>query len=147
MSPLFDDHRQYAHYFRYRSVDKLELGDADYRAHGGGPHDTPFSDFELRVPPDRHGVRRVRLRIQPQKMYETYRALLDALNAAMGWGADLVVGDDLSYANMVASRSAKWTTVPAPAGVPSHAGFWARWVPDPGLSAPGSTGSRRVRSR
>ncbi len=114
LNPLFDDYRQYAHYFRYRAVDKLELSEHDYRAYGGGPHDTPFSDFELRVPPDEHGERRIRLRIQPQKMYEAYQALLDELSKSMGWDAQLVVGEDLSYANMVASPSAKWTTVPAP---------------------------------
>ena len=114
MNPLFDDYRQYAHYFRYRAVDKLELSDADYLEYGGGPQDTPFSDFELRVPPDDHGERRIRLQVQPQKMYQTYQSLLDALNKSMGWDAQLVVGEDLSYANMVASPSAKWTTVPAP---------------------------------
>ena len=114
MNPLFDDYRQYAHYFRYRAVDKLELSDADYVAYGGGPQDTPFSDFELSVPPDDHGERRIRLQVQPQKMYQTYQSLLDALSTSMGWAAQLVVGEDLSYANMVASPSAKWTTVPAP---------------------------------
>ena len=112
MNPLFDDYRQYAHYFRYRAVDKLELSDADYLAYGGGPQDTPFSDFELSVPADDHGERRIRLQVQPQKMYQTYQSLLDALSKAMGWDAQLVVGEDLSYANMVASPSAKWTTVP-----------------------------------
>src|SRR6266511_1993570 len=115
LNPLFDDYRQYAHYFRYRAVDKLELSEQDYEAFGGGDHDTPFSGFELRVPVDEHGVRSLRLRLQPQKMYEAYQSLLDGLTEAMGWDeAELVVGEDLSYGNMVASPSAKWTTVPAP---------------------------------
>ena len=84
MNPLFDDYRQYAHYFRYRAVDKLELSDADYVAYGGGPQDTPFSDFELSVPPDDHGERRIRLQVQPQKMYQTYQSLLDALTQVDG---------------------------------------------------------------
>jgi hypothetical protein len=114
VSPLFDDYRQYAHYFRYRAVDKLELSDEDYAAFGGGPQDTPFSQFELRVPRDERGDRRIRLKPQPQLMYETYQGLLDALDQAMSWGGNLVVGEDLSYGNMVASPSAKWTTVPLP---------------------------------
>lgn len=114
LNPLFDDYRQYAHYFRYRAVDKVQLSEEDYRRFGGGPHDTPLSGAELDVPPGPDGVRRVRLRVQPQRMYVTYQALLDALAAAMGWdGAELVVGEDLSYGNMVASPSAKWTTVPS----------------------------------
>src|SRR5262249_48053451 len=52
LTPLSDDYRQYAHYFRYRAVDKVELSDEDYAAYGGGPHDDPFSTFELNVPTD-----------------------------------------------------------------------------------------------
>ena len=115
LSPLFDDYRQYAHYFRYRAVDKVELSDADYRAFGGGDQDTPFSDFELDVPLDANGRRTITLQPQPQTMYETYQGLLDSLAAAMKWpDHQLVVGEDLTYGNMVASPSAKWTTVPAP---------------------------------
>lgn len=114
LNPLFDDFRQYAHYFRYRAVDKLELSERDYLAYGGGDHDTPFSDFELQVPAGDDGVRRIKLRLQPQRMYETYQALLDALSEEMGWqDAHLAVGEDLSYGNMVASPSAKWTTFPS----------------------------------
>jgi hypothetical protein len=48
-------------------------------------------------------------------MYEAYQQLLDELAAAMKWkGAELVVGEDLAYGNMVAMPSAKWTTVPIP---------------------------------
>jgi hypothetical protein len=113
--PLFDDYRQYAHYFRYRAVDKLELSEADYARFGGGPQDTPFSDFELTVPADASGLRPITLEPQPQKMYETYQGLLDSLAQAMGWpDHELAVGEDLSYGNMVASPSAKWTTVADP---------------------------------
>lgn len=115
LNPLFDDHRQYAHYFRYRAVDKVQLSEVDYARFGGGPHDTPFSDVELDVPADADGVRRVRLEPAPQRMYTAYQALLDALAEAMGWaGAQLRVGEDLSYGNMVASPSARWTTRPDP---------------------------------
>jgi hypothetical protein len=115
LNPLFDDYRQYAHYFRYRAVDKVQLSDDDYRRFGGGPDDTPFSDVELQVPADADGVRRIRLEPAPQPMYAGYQALLDALAEAMGWpDAELTVGEDLSYGNMVASPSAKWTTVPSP---------------------------------
>jgi hypothetical protein len=114
--PLFDDYRQYAHYFRYRSIAKLELRPADYRRYGGGPDDLPTSRHDLEVPLDQHGHRTIRVRLQRQKMYEAYQSLLDSLAAQMGWKRHaLTVGEDLSYANMVACPSAKWTTVPVPA--------------------------------
>jgi len=115
LNPLFDDYRQYAHYFRYRAVSKVELPEEDYERFGGGDHDSPFSDFELNVPADDQGRRPIPVQLQPQKMYETYQGLLDALAQEMGWGEHrLTVGEDLAYGNMVACPSAKWTTVPAP---------------------------------
>src|SRR5262245_37808441 len=42
LNPLFDDVRQYAHYFRYRETAKAELSAADYTAFGGGAADSPF---------------------------------------------------------------------------------------------------------
>lgn len=111
LNPLFDDYRQYAHYFRYRATAKLELSESDYEAYGGGPEDTPFSDFELDVPADESGDRVVALQLQPQKMYEGYQDLLDRLTKKMGWPrGSLTVGEDLAYGNMVAMPSAKWTT-------------------------------------
>lgn len=113
LNPLFDDYHQYAHYFRYRAVDKVELSAHDYAAYGGGPEDTPFSSFELNVPLDANGKRTITLHPQPQTMYEVYQGLLDALAKAMHWTKHtLVVGEDLSYGNMVASPSARWTTAP-----------------------------------
>lgn len=115
LNPLFDDYRQYAHYFRYRATAKLELSESDYRAYGGGAADTPFSDFELNVPPNGDGDRIVSLQLQPQKMYEGYQDLLNRLAARMGWPeGELTVGEDLAYGNMVAMPSAKWTTAPDP---------------------------------
>ena len=111
MNPLFDDYHQYAHYFRYRAVDKVELSEQDYLAFGGGPHDQPFSTFALSVPVAVDGKRRITLHPQPQAMYQVYQGLLDALATAMQWPHhDLAVGEDLSYGNMVASPSARWTT-------------------------------------
>src|SRR5205085_11940344 len=34
LAPLFDDYKQYAHYFRYRATAKLELTEADYERFG-----------------------------------------------------------------------------------------------------------------
>jgi hypothetical protein len=116
LNPLFDDFRQYAHYFRYRGTGKLQLSDADYERFGGGPADTPFSDVELSVPVDAAGQRPVNVQLAPQSMYVAYQGLLDDLAAAMGWPhGQLVVGEDLTYGNMVASPSAKWTTKATPA--------------------------------
>jgi hypothetical protein len=115
LNPLFDDYRQYAHYFRYRAIAKLELSEEDYEAYGGGAHDTPFSGFELQVPRNEAGDRVVSLHPQPQLMYDAYQSLLDSLATSMEWPPDaLVVGEDLAYGNMVASPSAKWTTIADP---------------------------------
>ncbi|XWN32731.1 MAG: hypothetical protein ROR55_06455 [Devosia sp.] len=123
LNPLFDDYKQFAHYFRYRAVSKLELPDADYEQFGGGSHDRPLrkvdgeivaSDFELDVPDDADGDRSIRTQLQPQRMYEAYQALLDSLAETMQWEEhELTVGEDLAYGNMVACPSARWTTRPA----------------------------------
>ena len=111
LNPLFDDYRQYAHYFRYRAHAKLELSQADYKRFGGGDHDTPFSDFELDIPQDANGNREIEVSLARQKMYDGYQDLLEGLADAMGWAKEkLTVGEDLAYGNMVASPSAKWTT-------------------------------------
>lgn len=116
LNPLFDDYRQYAHYFRYRSTDKLIVKGAAYTAAGGGPHDTPFSGFELNIAPDAHGNRLVKADLDTQSFYRDYQSLLNDLATTMNWnGAKLAVGEDLAYMNMVACPSAKWTTQPIPA--------------------------------
>ncbi|MBV9084844.1 MAG: hypothetical protein JOZ62_19370 [Acidobacteriaceae bacterium] len=120
LNPLFDDYKQYAHYFRYRGVDKLQLPKADYEKYGGGSDDSPFSDFELNVPEDQNGKRPIDVELQDQQMYEKYQELLDALAERQGWqGHKLVVGEDLAYGNMVACPSAKWSTQPT-VGLPAQ---------------------------
>ncbi|HEY0154480.1 MAG TPA: hypothetical protein VGB92_20875 [Longimicrobium sp.] len=114
LNPLFDEYRQYAHYFRYRARSKLELTSQAYAGFGGGDHDQPpASGFTLDVPQVEDGTRPVQARLAAQKMYDTYQGLLDSLGEAMGWQDHrLQVGEDLSYGNMVACPSAKWTTRP-----------------------------------
>jgi hypothetical protein len=115
LNPLFDDYAQYAHYFRYRATAKLRLRQDDYERFGGGPDDSPLGDTELRVPEDAAGKRAIAVELQEQRMYQEYQALLDSLAAEMGWTDHaLAVGEDLSYGNMVACPSAKWTTRPDP---------------------------------
>jgi hypothetical protein len=115
LNPDFDDVRQYAHYFRYRATAKLEVPPNAYAAAGGGAADTPFSEVVLDVPSDASGRRMVDARLQEQSMYLAYQDLLESLAERMGWtGHALSVGEDLSYGNMVACPSAKWTTVADP---------------------------------
>jgi hypothetical protein len=117
LNPLFDDYKQFAHYFRYRTTAKLELSASDYSKYGGGAQDAPpKSTFELKVPVDAHGFHTVNAHLQQQKMYEAYQGLLDDLAKVMNLpaGHGLKVGEDLSYANMIACPSAKWTTQPDP---------------------------------
>ena len=113
LNPTFDEVKQYAHYFRYRAVDKLEVPKAKYTEFGGSAADTPFSTFELGVEAGPDGQRKIPVKLQPQSMYEAYQSLLDGLAEARGWaGHKLTVGEDLAYGNMVACPSAKWSTVP-----------------------------------
>ena len=114
--PLFDDTRQYAHYFRYRGVARLAVPMAEYRKlGGGGADDTPFGGAALAVPRDADGFRTVPVEPQDVAMYEGYQSLLDDLAKAMKWPKHaLSVGEDVSYGNMVACPSAKWTTAADP---------------------------------
>jgi len=115
LNPLFNDYRQYAHYFRYRSTDKLIVSGQAYLNAGGGEHDTPFSDFELNLPVDDQGNRKVTASLDTQSFYRAYQELLDDLATEMGWtDARLKVGEDLAYMNMVACPSARWVTSPVP---------------------------------
>jgi cytosine/adenosine deaminase-related metal-dependent hydrolase len=124
LNPLLDDYKQFAHYFRYRAVSKLELPEDDYQQFGGGSHDRPLlrvgnqvvaSKFELNVARDAEGRRPIPVQLAPQSMYEAYQSLLDSLAEEMGWNShELIVGEDLSYGNMVACPSARWTTRPTP---------------------------------
>ena len=117
LNPLFDEYKQFAHYFRYRATAKLELSAKDYAKYGGSEEDVPpGSTFELNVPIDAHGDRAIKAHLQQQKMYQAYQALLDDLAKVMNLpaGHRLTVGEDLSYANMIACPSAKWTTRPDP---------------------------------
>lgn len=115
LNPVFDDYRQFAHYFRYRSVAKLQLSHDDYVRYGGGSQDNPFSNFTLNVPVDEHGQRPIEAQLQAQEMYVNYQGLLETLADQMGWANHkLALGEDLVYGNMVACPSAKWTTRPDP---------------------------------
>jgi len=65
---------------------------------------------------DDAGDRKIALEVQPQKMYAGYQALLSGLAREMGWKHHrLAVGEDLTYGNMVACPSARWTTIALPA--------------------------------
>lgn len=111
VNPLFDDYRQYAHYFRYREVSKLGIPMNDYTGFGGPAEANPFDDVELNVP-DADGQRPIPIEQQAQSMYKAYQGILNDFAAKMGWqNHNLLVGEDLAYANMVACPSAKWTTV------------------------------------
>ena len=80
LNPLFDEYKQFAHYFRYRATAKLELSAKDYATYGGSEKDVPpDSTFELNVPIDAHGDRAIKARLQQQKMYQAYQSLLERL--------------------------------------------------------------------
>jgi hypothetical protein len=111
INPLFDDYKQYAHYFRYRTTAKLQIPKTAYAAFREGQDDSPLKEFELNVPADAQGVRDTAVEQQVMKMYENYQSLLNDLAAKMGWtDHKLSLGEDVSYGNMVACPSAKWIT-------------------------------------
>jgi hypothetical protein len=108
LNPLFEDFLQYAHYFRYRSVAKLQIPDAAYEELREGREDSPATTEPLVQP----GTP-LPAELAPMRMYTSYQRLLEGLATKMGWsGHALSVGEDLSYANMVACPSAKWVVNP-----------------------------------
>jgi hypothetical protein len=110
INPLFDDYKQYAHYFRYREITKLGIPVDEYTEFGGPAESDPFSLDELAVPAV-EGKRPINVEEQAQGMYRAYQGILNDFAKAMGWNDHkLTVGEDLAYANMVACPSAKWTT-------------------------------------
>jgi hypothetical protein len=111
INPLFDSVEQYAHYFRYRETAKLDIPLKQYQQYLSGRTDGPFSGVELNVPVDANGFKTIPVELQPVQMYVNYQSLLADMATTMGWdNHKLVVGEDVSYGNMVACPSAKWIT-------------------------------------
>jgi hypothetical protein len=109
--PLFDEYKQYAHYFRYRSADKLEIPKDKFEEYGGINDEAPpelITDLEV---PEQNGKKIIPLQLQKVSYYHELQKLLDDLAIEMQWNDhSLVVGEDLSYGNMVACPSARWLT-------------------------------------
>lgn len=104
VNPLFEDYLQYAHYFRYRSISKLQIPRERYDVLRGVREDAPFDPSPLTA----EGAP-VATELAPLTMYKAYQSLLDGLGEKLAWtGHKLAVGEDLAYANMVACPSAKW---------------------------------------
>ncbi len=103
--PYFDDYLQYAHYFRWRAMDKMRIPLDEYRQLAGNGQDGPFESKPLKPVGEEIGAE-----LSPVTMYGAYQSLLDGLAQSQGWaGHKLSVGEDLAYANMVACASARWT--------------------------------------
>ncbi len=102
--PYFDDVLQYAHYFRYRTSDKLRVPLTDYEDLLGAGSDEPSSPQPLTTVGDDIPVEPARV-----LMYVQYQRLLDGLAQRQGWqDHKLAVGEDIAYANMVACPSTRW---------------------------------------
>jgi cytosine/adenosine deaminase-related metal-dependent hydrolase len=107
--PYFDDVLQYAHYFRYRTRDKLRIPLSDYEGLLGTETDEPSSPRPLTSPGDDIPVEPARV-----LMYAQYQRLLDGLAQRRGWQPHkLAVGEDIAYANMVACPSTRWVVRPS----------------------------------
>ena len=103
--PYFDDYLQYAHYFRWRALDKLRIPKDEYARLLNGREDTPAMGMPL-VPLGQP----IKVERSPVTMYMQYQRLLDGLAEQQGWtGHKLAVGEDLAYANMVACGGSRWT--------------------------------------
>lgn len=109
--PLFDEYKQYAHYFRYRSTDKLEIPKDKFAEFGGNNDEAPpelITDLEV---PETSGRKEIPLQLQTVGYYEQLQFLLNDMAKEMNWtDHNLTVGEDLSYGNMVACPSARWLT-------------------------------------
>src|ERR1700754_3031827 len=106
--PYFEDVLQYAHYFRYRTRDKLRIPRDEYQDLVGAVTDDPSTPRPLTaIGAD------IPVEPSPILMYEQYQRLLDGLAERQGWGEHkLAVGEDISYANMVACPSTRWVITP-----------------------------------
>ncbi|GAA5446217.1 hypothetical protein Misp06_04426 [Microbulbifer sp. NBRC 101763] len=111
--PLFDDYKQFAHYFRYRSTDKLEIPDEKFDQYDIASEERPPDlRTDLNVP-QQDGERTVPLQKQPVTFYNQLQSMLDDMAKRMDWADHkLSVGEDLAYINMVACPSAVWMTRP-----------------------------------
>lgn len=102
--PYFDDVLQYAHYFRYRTRDKLRIPESRYETLLGSAEDGPDV-----VRPLQEAGSAIDVEASPVLMYRQYQRLLDGLAERRGWnGHELAVGEDIAYANMVACPSTRW---------------------------------------
>jgi hypothetical protein len=107
--PYFDDVLQYAHYFRYRALDKLRVPERDYEELLGTTQDKPSSARPLT-----DSGADIPVEPAPVLMYEQYQTLLDGLAHRKNWQPHkLAVGEDIAYANMVACPSARWVVTPS----------------------------------
>ena len=71
--PLFDEYKQFAHYFRYRSTEKLEIPDAAFEGFGGDNAEVPPDlATDLNVPLT-NGKKTVPLQMQLVKYYDELR--------------------------------------------------------------------------
>src|SRR5262245_53542242 len=77
LNPYFDDFLQYAHYFRYRGVAKLQIPHARYEELRGNRPDGPDDPEPLTAPGSA-----IPAEPQDQTMYVAYQSLLDGLAQA-----------------------------------------------------------------
>lgn len=97
--PYFDDIRQYAEHFRYRTNYKYRIETAFFNDHAmPNTDDAVFAEDEL-----------VPLKKSYVSMYNEYKDILDGFQVAAGIAdADLKLGEDVSYYNFVACHSPRW---------------------------------------
>lgn len=109
--PLFDEYKQYAHYFRHRSTDKLEIPKEKFMEFNGGNDEAPPNLSTDLAVPEVNGKKTIPLQLQQVTYYHELQKLLDDLATELNWNNhSLKVGEDLSYGNMVACPSARWLT-------------------------------------
>ena len=106
--PWFDDYKQFAHYFRYRRTQKLDIPKNKFTQYQGS-NEGPLTDSTPRKP-NTHGLEIPHpasemppIPAEPLdvKMYQNYESLLADLATAMNWANHkLSLGEDVSYGNM-----------------------------------------------
>jgi hypothetical protein len=97
--PYFDDIRQYAHHFRYRTTFKYSIEDEFFEKRMDA--DTKTADFEL--------GQDITLIKKYVSMYKGYHKILTAFQDRVGLTETrLALGEDVSYYNFVACHSPGW---------------------------------------
>jgi len=108
--PYFDDIKQYAHHFRKRTIYKHMITKKVFF------NSQENQEFVYEI------GKRLTIKQETVRMYTSYKGILELFKKEAGFrGANLVLGEDISYYNMIACGSPKWQTrIEEEGGIPDE---------------------------